>query len=266
MEIGVGLPAVVPGATPELIEQWAREADAGPFSSLGCHDRLAWESIDCLTALLIAARATTRIRLASLVLIAPLRDPEVIAKAAAAIGARRFTLGVGIGPREDDYLAAGADFHSRGRRLEEQLQVLPGLMVAARPELLVGGGGDAALDRMARLSDGYVHGGGPARAFKGAADRALAAWYDNGRTGKPRLVGTGYFALGGAEAEGKEFLRRYYRFVGPFNERIADGVLTNRAEIEELAGGYAEAGCDELVLFPTVPRLQQVELLAGALG
>jgi alkanesulfonate monooxygenase SsuD/methylene tetrahydromethanopterin reductase-like flavin-dependent oxidoreductase (luciferase family) len=265
VEIGVGLPAVVPGATLELIEAWAREADAGPFSTLGCHDRVAWESIECLTALRASARATTRIRLASVVLIAPLRSTAEIAAIADQVG-HRLTLGVGIGPREDDYRAAGADFHTRGRRLEEQLHELPALLVSSSPELLVGGGGDAALDRMARLTGGYVHGGGPPRAFKGAADRALSAWYDNGRTGKPRLVGTGYFALGGAAGEGKEFLRHYYRFVGPFNERIADGVLTGRAEIEELAGGYAEAGCDELVLFPTVPRLQQLELLAGAVG
>ena len=265
MEIGVGLPAVVPGATVELLEDWAREADAGPFSTLGCHDRLAWEAIECFSALEAASRATGRIRLASLVLIAPLRTTAAIAEAAQRIG-ERLTLGVGIGPREDDYQAAGADFHSRGRRLEQQLHELPGLWQGAAPPLLVGGGGDPALDRMARLADGYVHGGGPARAFKGAADRALAAWYDNGRTGKPRLVGTGYFALGGGVAEGREFLRRYYRFVGPFNKRIADGALTSKSEIEELAGGYAEAGCDELVLFPTVPRLQQLELLAGAIG
>ena len=80
--------------------------------------------------------------------------------------------------------------------------------------------------------------------------------------GRPRLVGTGYFALGGAESEGKEFLRRYYRFVGPFAERIADGLLTSPEAIAELAAGYAEAGCDELVLFPTVAAIEQLELLA----
>ena len=175
----------------------------------------------------------------------------------------RLTLGVGIGPREDDYTASAADFHTRGRRLEEQLRELPQHW---QGPILVGGGGDAALDRMARLAAGYVHGGGPARAFKSAADRALAAWYDHDHRDPPRLVGTGYFALGGDAAEGRDFLRSYYRFVGPFAERIADGVLSSRGEVEELAGGYAEAGCDELVLFPTVPRLEQLELLAGAVS
>jgi alkanesulfonate monooxygenase SsuD/methylene tetrahydromethanopterin reductase-like flavin-dependent oxidoreductase (luciferase family) len=271
LEVGVGLPAVVPGATAELCQEWAREADTGPFSTLGCHDRLAWESVECFAALESAARVTGRIGLSSLVLIAPTRSAEWIATRAAAIqelSGGRLTLGVGIGPRPDDYQAAGADFHTRGRRLEDQLHELRARwgQTSAKPRLLVGGGGDLALDRMARHADGYVHGGGPARAFKGAADRALAAWYDAGRTGRPWLVGTGYFALGGAREAGKDFLRSYYRFVGPFAERIADGVLTGRSEIEELMAGYAEAGCDELVLFPTVPRIQQLELLAGAVG
>jgi alkanesulfonate monooxygenase SsuD/methylene tetrahydromethanopterin reductase-like flavin-dependent oxidoreductase (luciferase family) len=267
LDLGVGLPGVVPGASADLILRWARDADAATFSTLGVHDRLAWDGFECLGVLNAAAAVTERIGLASLVLIAPLRPATLVASQAAAIqrlSQGRLTLGVGIGPRRDDFEAAGAAFGTRGRRLEEQLHELRELWDAGveRPRLLIGGGSDAALARMARHSEGYVHGGGPARAFKGAADRALAAWYDAGRPGRPRLVGTGYFALGGAESEGKEFLRRYYRFVGPFAERIADGVLTGKADIEELAGGYAEAGCDELVLFPTVPRIEQLELLA----
>lgn len=269
MEIGVGLPAVLPDASADLLLEWAREADAGPFSTLGVHDRLAWDGFECLGVLNAAAAVTERIRLASLVLIAPLRPAALIANQAAAIqelSQGRLTLGVGIGPRRDDYEAAGAAFGSRGRRLEEQLHEFRGHWDSglARPQILIGGGGDAALARMARHAEGYVHGGGPTRAFKSAADRALAAWYDAGRPGKPRLVGTGYFALGGREEEGRVFLRSYYRFVGPFAERIADGILRSREEINELVAGYAESGCDELVLFPTVASIEQLHLLAGA--
>jgi alkanesulfonate monooxygenase SsuD/methylene tetrahydromethanopterin reductase-like flavin-dependent oxidoreductase (luciferase family) len=267
LDLGVGLPAVVTGASADLILRWSRDADSARFSTLGVHDRLAWDGFECLGVLNAAAAVTERIGLASLVLIAPLRPASLIASQAAAIqelSHGRLTLGVGIGPRRDDYEAAGASFGTRGRRLESQLHELRGHWDTglARPRLLVGGGGDAALARMARHSEGYVHGGGPARAFKSAADRALAAWYDAGRPGQPRLVGTGYFALGGREAEGREFLRHYYRFVGPFAERIADGILTSGDAVSELAGGYAEAGCDELVLFPTVADIEQLHLLA----
>jgi alkanesulfonate monooxygenase SsuD/methylene tetrahydromethanopterin reductase-like flavin-dependent oxidoreductase (luciferase family) len=269
LELGIGAPAVVPGASADLILRWARDADAGPFSTLGVHDRLAWDGFECLGVINAAAAVTDRIRLASLVLIAPIRPAMLIASQAAAIqrlSQGRLTLGVGIGPRRDDYEAAGAPFGTRGRRLEDHLHEWHELWDSGldRPRLLVGGGGDAALARMARHAEGYVHGGGPARAFKSAADRALAAWYDAGRPGRPRLVGTGYFALGGREAEGREFLRNYYRFVGPFAERIADGILTSREAIAELAAGYEEAGCDELVLFPTVAAIEQLHLLAEA--
>ena len=267
MDLGVGLPSVVPGASADLILRWAREADAATFSSLGVHDRLAWDGFECLGVINAAAAVTDRIRLAALVLIAPIRPSMLIASQAAAIqrlSEGRLTLGVGIGPRRDDYEAAGAAFGTRGRRLEDHLHEWHELWDSGldRPRLLVGGGGDAALARMARHAEGYVHGGGPARAFKTAADRALSAWYDAGRPGRPRLVGTGYFALGLRAAEGREFLRHYYRFVGPFAERIADGILTSREAIADLAAGYEEAGCDELVLFPTVAAIEQLELLA----
>jgi alkanesulfonate monooxygenase SsuD/methylene tetrahydromethanopterin reductase-like flavin-dependent oxidoreductase (luciferase family) len=255
---------MVPGTPPSLILDWAREADTGPFSTLGTHDRLAWDGHECLAVLSAAAAVTHRIRLASLVLIAPLRSATAVAKQAATIDAfsgGRLTLGVGIGPRRDDYELARTRFGTRGRVLDEQLPELRERCA----RLLVGRGGEHALARMARWSDGYVHGGGPARAFKAAADRALAAWYDFGRTGTPRLVGTAYFALGGRSEAGREYLRRYYEYVGPFAERIAAGLLTSRDEIAELAGGYAEAGCDELVIFPTLAEPRQLALLAEAL-
>ena len=95
------------------------------------------------------------------------------------------------------------------------------------PELLIGGSSDIAFARAARHADGYVHGGGPPRAFAAAADRARAAWIEAGRPGKPRLWGQGYFALGKKAIDaGKEYLRHYYAFTGPFAEKVAEGLLT----------------------------------------
>ena len=104
---------------------------------------------------------------------------------------------------------------------------------------------------MARYADGYAHGGGPPRAFERAAASARAAWSDLGRPGRPRLWGQGYFALGDADA-GAAYLRDYYAFTGPFAERIAAGNLTSARAIKDFVRGYAEAGCDELILFPSV--------------
>ena len=133
--------------------------------------------------------------------------------------------------------------------------------------MLVGGLSDRGFARMARYADGYVHGGGPPRAFARVADKARAAWFDAGRPGRPQLWAQGYFALGNEhiEAAGTHYLRDYYAFTGPFAERIAAGLLTSPQAIAQFIRGYEEAGCDELVLFPTVPDLDQLEQLADIL-
>jgi alkanesulfonate monooxygenase SsuD/methylene tetrahydromethanopterin reductase-like flavin-dependent oxidoreductase (luciferase family) len=271
LKVGVGLPSVIPGRDPALITQWARAADALSFSSLGAHDRLNWDGYEAMIALSAAAGASRRIRLAALAVIAPIRNAALLAKQASslnAISGGRLTLALGIGPRRDDYERAGISFGARGPALDEILGEIrdhwDGLL-GPKPELLLAGLGDNTFRRMAQFSDGYVHGGGPPRAFMAAADRARAAWRDLGRPGSPRLVGTGYFALGEAAGAGVEEVRDYYAFAGAFAERMAAGVLTTASAVQELLRGYEEAGCDELVLFPAVAELTQLDLLAGAL-
>jgi hypothetical protein len=118
---------------------------------------------------------------------------------------------------------------------------------------------------MARLSDGFAHNGGPPRAFARAASAALAAWEDAGRPGEPQLWGMGYVALG-REAAGKSYLCDYYAFTGAFAERIAAGVLTTPHDVMAFIRGYEEAGCTDLVLFPAVASLDQLDRLADILG
>jgi alkanesulfonate monooxygenase SsuD/methylene tetrahydromethanopterin reductase-like flavin-dependent oxidoreductase (luciferase family) len=281
MRVGVGLPSTVPGADGALIVEWARRADAGPFSSLGVLDRLVFDSYGPLTALAAAAAVTQRVLLATTIVIGPLHNDALLAKTAASVDALsggRLVLGLAVGARKEDYDAAGISYETRGKRLSEQLAALRSLWEdgtisskAARsrgPSLLVGGSNDRGFARMARYADGYVHGGGPPRAFARAADKARAAWYDAGRPGRPQLWAQGYFALGNEhiEAAGVQYLRDYYAFTGPFAEKIAAGLLTSPQAIAQFIRGYEEAGCDELVLFPTVPDLAQLEQLAEILN
>jgi alkanesulfonate monooxygenase SsuD/methylene tetrahydromethanopterin reductase-like flavin-dependent oxidoreductase (luciferase family) len=133
--------------------------------------------------------------------------------------------------------------------------------------LLVGGTSDVSYYRMARHSDGYVHGGGPPRAFERAADTARAAWAEAGRPGAPLLWGQGYFALGDdARRAGETYMREYYSFVGPFAERIVEGLLTTPQDVLAFVRGYSEAGCNELVLMPGVSDPVQLERLADVLA
>ena len=279
MQIGVGLPTSVPGADGQLIIEWARHADEGPFSSLGVVDRVVYDSYDSLTALAAAAGVTRRVRLATIIVIGLLRNTTMLAKAAASLDALsggRLVMGMGVGARKDDYEATGIDYGSRGRRFAEQLATLRDLWEegigpkAARrsgPPLLLGGQSDQVFARMARYADGYVHGGGPPRTFQRAADKARAAWSDAGRPGNPQLWAQAYFALGDEATieTGMQYMRHYYAFTGPFAEKIASDLLTSPQAIAQFIRGYAEAGCDELVLFPAVANIEQLHQLTTVL-
>jgi alkanesulfonate monooxygenase SsuD/methylene tetrahydromethanopterin reductase-like flavin-dependent oxidoreductase (luciferase family) len=275
VNIGVGLPNTTPGSDGPLLLEWARRTDAGSFSSLAVLDRLAYDSIEPFAALAAAAGVTARVRLATMIAIGPLRPTALLAKQAASVhtlSGGRLTLGLAVGAREEDYDVAGVEYRERGRRLSEQLAYLRGNVDADRVgpardgiELLVGGASGPAYARMARYADGYAHGGGPPRAFAGAAARANAAWHDLGRPGRPRLWGQGYFALGDVE-QGNAYLRDYYAFTGPFAERIVAANLTSARAIKDFIRGYEQEGCDELVLLPTVSDVDELDRLAEVLA
>jgi alkanesulfonate monooxygenase SsuD/methylene tetrahydromethanopterin reductase-like flavin-dependent oxidoreductase (luciferase family) len=270
MKVGIGLPNTIPGTDGRMLVEWARRADAGPFSALAVLDRLAYESIDPFCALAAAAAVTERVELATMIAIGPLRNTALLVKQAAsvdAVSAGRLTLGLAVGARLDDFEAAGVEHGGRGARLSEQLATLRAGGDGIREDLrlLVGGLTGPAFARMARYADGYAHNGGPPRAFDRAAAGARAAWSDLGRPGRPLLWGQGYFALGEEDA-GAAYLRDYYAFTGPFAERIAAGNLTSARAIRDFVRGYAEAGCDELILFPTVADPTQLDRLAEVLA
>lgn len=272
------MPNAVPGTPAGLLVEWAREADAGPFSSVGVVDRVVYECHDPLSTLAAVATATERIGLVTMVLIGPLRDNAVLARETATIDAAsggRLTLGLAVGARAEDYAARGVSTKARGDRLTEQLLDLRLFWerekVAATtrgPRLLVGGSSDVTFLRAARYADGYVHGGGLPRTFVRAADTARTAWSELSRTGSPQLWAQGYFALGDAPVveQGRAYMRDYYAFTGPFAERIAEGMLATPQAVAQFVRAYAEAGCDELVLFPAVADLAQIDLLAHALA
>lgn len=86
--------------------------------------------LEPLTTLSVLCGMTSRIRLGTNVLIAALRRPAVLAKAAATLdvlSGGRLDLGVGVGWQREEYEAAGLDFDNRGRLLDHTLEVCQAL-------------------------------------------------------------------------------------------------------------------------------------------
>ena len=277
MDIGIGLPNTVPGVDKAGIVDWARAAEAAGFSSLGTIDRIAYGNYESLIALAAAAAVTTRIRLATDILIAPLRsNTAVFAKQAATIdhlSGGRLVLGLAPGGRPDDFELGGLDFSRRGRTFDGQLEDLQRFWsgdtdvgpAPVRPEVLIGGTSDAAF-RRAAAHDGWTSGGGGVENFAKGRERTLAAWREAGRDGEPRTMALFYFSLGDrAEEQARATLGAYYAFAGEYAERIVASAATSVEQFREYVAGFEAAGCDEIIAFPASADLAQVELLAAAI-
>ncbi len=280
MDVAIGLPNAVPGTTGEQLVEWSKRAEARGFSSLGTIDRIAYENYEPLTALAAAAAVTERIGLWTSVLLAPLR-PNVaeLAKRALSVHALsggRLNLGIGIGGREDDFQLSGVDMDGRGAWLDQALprikEIWEGDVVgpssSGSPSLVIGGAVDASFERAAKFADGWIAGGSGPEEFAGAAAKVKEAWEREGREGKPRLVGLAYFSLGEqAEENAKAYLLDYYGWLGDeVAGMIASSAAKDAETVKQYLAAYTEAGCDELILFPSSSDPDQVDLLADAAG
>jgi alkanesulfonate monooxygenase SsuD/methylene tetrahydromethanopterin reductase-like flavin-dependent oxidoreductase (luciferase family) len=286
MDVGIGLPSTIPGVERDQLLEWARRAEARGFTSLGTIDRIVYDNYEPLIALAAAAAVTERIRLATTILIAPYRaNGALVAKQAASVDRLsngRLVLGVAVGGREDDYEAAGVDFHTRGRRFEQMLEQWQRVWAGesfgtagaigprpprGRPTLMLGGTAAAVFERIARYGDGWIMGGGAPDEFSEGAAKMRAAWEAAGREGVPRTLALAYFALGDrAEQAANGYLRDYYAFLGEYAGMIADSAAKDAATVKQYVRGFSDAGCDELVLFPCDPDPGQVDLLAAAIA
>jgi alkanesulfonate monooxygenase SsuD/methylene tetrahydromethanopterin reductase-like flavin-dependent oxidoreductase (luciferase family) len=276
MDVGIGLPSTIPGTAREQLLEWARRAEARGFSSLGTIDRIAYGNYEPLVALAAAGAVTERIKLATTVLLAPIRhDGTFLAKQAASVNALsggRLVLGVAVGGREDDYTAVGADFHTRGKAFDAMLEAFQATWdgdavgPAGRPSVIVGGSVPAAFERTARYGDGWILGGGSPDTLREGAERTRAAWKAAGREGEPRIMALAYYALGpNAKPAARAYLGDYYAFLGDYVDAVVGSALTDPEAVRGAVQGFAEAGCDELVIFPCDPDPDQVDLLADTL-
>jgi probable F420-dependent oxidoreductase len=158
------------GANPERPDGWT-----GPYT----HKNTFLEPFVLFSYM---AGFTNRLEFGTCILILPQRQTALVAKQAATLDVLsngRFRLGVGVGWNEVEYISLGENFHNRGRREEEQVELLrllwtqplvnfegrwhkiPDAGLNPLPiqqpiPIWFGGTHDQALHRMARLGDGWM--------------------------------------------------------------------------------------------------------------
>ncbi len=287
MKIGIGLPASIPGVSGEFILEWAREADAGPFSSLSIIDRIVYANYEPLIALAGVAGVTRRVRLMTTVLVTPLRSPGLLAKQAASLDALsggRLTLGLGVGGREDEFEATEKSARNRGQYFERQLETMarlwsgepfsatagpvgPPPVQVGGPEVLIGAYTEAAIKRVGHWNNGYIAGSQDLPQVPRFFRLAEQAWRDAGRPGRPRLVGCSYYGLGPNATEGiAATIGDYYSYLGAGAQQFASRIASTPEALKSLIKTFEDVGADELTLWPCIAELEQMQRLEDVIS
>ncbi len=292
MKIGMTLPLMEPGVNGEVLERWARAVDEGPYSSLCFGERMAFDNPEVIALAGACSAWTSRVRLVTTVIVAQLHDPVVLAKSLATIdmlSRGRLTVGLGVGGRVEDYVAAGVDPKTRTHRdLARRVGILkrvwagekvvdtlkpvgPPPVQAGGPELLIGAQGPIAIRTAAAWADG-ISGFSFNLDMKEAErsyEQVRSAWREAGRPA-PRLTTAFWFALGdGARAQIERHLRHYFNWIEPAALEAmlpVTGFAGSDAALSRVLRQLEELGTDEVQLVSTSDDIGQVARVADLIG
>jgi len=265
------------------LADFARTAEAVGFDSVQVGDHIQWHAPILEATVLMATFAvvTERLRIASSVIILPLRDPVLLAKTVASLdvlSGGRIIFGVGVGGDNPlEYAAMRIPLSERGSRANESLEIIKGLWaherfsyagrhfsirdvaIAPRPvqssiPIWVGGGSEAALRRAARYGDGWIGAFASPRKFGRLSADLRRFLHEEGRKAEGFTFGMYLFAnvdddAARARETAVRYVERVYRLDGA---RIVErfGAVGPVEACAERALAYVEAGTDYIVLGP----------------
>jgi alkanesulfonate monooxygenase len=249
------------------------------------------DAVGTLTA--IAAR-TSRIKLGTGVLVLPLRNPTVAAKAIGTldvISKGRLILGVAAGWYAREFDAVGVPFKQRGRLFERNLEILTRLWTEERvtlqadefnlreavmrpftaqrprPPILIGGYVDAVLKRVATKGDGWLTYFYTPESYTKSWAKITAFAREAGRDPKT-LTGTNQLAIlvGKSRAETEAPMRQWLQTewdVAAWSEStIEHAIRGSAAECVEQLKAHVASGVDRIILIPYRYQAEQVEIIA----
>jgi alkanesulfonate monooxygenase SsuD/methylene tetrahydromethanopterin reductase-like flavin-dependent oxidoreductase (luciferase family) len=285
------MPVMEPDLDRATLSAWARVIDGGPFSSLCWGERIAFDNPDSLTLLGALAAWTDRVRLVTTVIVPQLHDSVMLAKGLATgdmLSGGRLTVGIGVGGRDEDYRAVGADSGTQTMRglaesvavmkriwagekvTESVLPVGPRPLQDGGPQLLIGTTGPKTVRSAASWADGLagitvdLDVGTQNELF----DVARRAWAEAGN-GKPHLATSFWFAIGDdaqqTRAQVHRHLRRYMNWIpGKVVDAMAPttGWAGNDDELLDVLQKFADIGTDEIHLIPTSSDIDQLRRVA----
>jgi alkanesulfonate monooxygenase SsuD/methylene tetrahydromethanopterin reductase-like flavin-dependent oxidoreductase (luciferase family) len=291
MQVGLALPSMVPGLDRDTLLAWMRGADAGPFSVLAAGERLGYPNQEMWALLAAAAAVTGRVGIESSVCVLPLHAEVLVAKQAATVdvlSGGRFTLGVGVGGRDEDYRLAGAPFRGRFARLDEQVATIrrvwagetavagtspvgPPPVQRPGPRVLTASMGPRSMARSARWADGIAGFDlGPDPDGVAAKFRAFeGAWADAGREGRPFLQTSAWFGLGpDAPDSVPAYARRYLSIFGDDAARAMSRMCraTSADALLDLLDRLEDTGAHEVILVVTTGDLDELRRVTDLVG
>ena len=199
MKLSVEFPSVAYREGPEAIVRFGRTVEQIGYDHIDEFDHVvmghpiagrppgpynpAMPILEALMTLSYLAAVTTRVTLGTEVLVLPQREPVLVAKQVSTLdtlSGGRVRLGVGVGWQEAEYEALGEDFHTRGARMDEAIELLraywehpqvdfagkyyratamamePKPPQGRRLPIWIGGNSEAAHRRVGRLGDGWL--------------------------------------------------------------------------------------------------------------
>lgn len=284
-----------PGLNRDVFERWATIVDQGPYSSLAFGERMIFDNPDTIALLGACAAWTTRVRLVTTILIAPLHHPVLLAKQIATgdmLSHGRLTVGLGTGGREEDYQALDIDLAGRRhahmadivRRMREVWAGTPVLdgnpgtvgpppVQPGGPPLLAGAMGPKAIRMAAEWADGVCGMSfGPDLAEIAAGfGRVRDSWREAGRTTAPHLGTSFWFAIGERDEARAQLHRHLHHYLNwmPKDEVAQIAATAGFAgpvhELKAFLEGLAALGTDEVMLISTSKDTDQLQAIADIL-
>jgi alkanesulfonate monooxygenase len=285
---------------PDAILAYARRAEDLGFESLWAWDHVilgvepAFPILDAVGTLTAIAARTSRIRLGTGVLVLPLRNPTLTAKALGTldvISKGRLILGVAAGWYAREFDAVGVPFRRRGRLFERNLDILTRLWTEdrvtlktdefdlrdavmrprpaqrPRPPILIGGYVDAVLRRAATRGDGWLTYFYTPESYRRSWEKILGFAREAGRD-PAELTGTNQLAIlvGKSRAETEAPMRQWLSTewdVAAWSESTIEHAIRGSVDecVEQLRAHVA-TGVDRIILIPHRYEPGQVERIA----